>query len=171
MRLCRQCGGEIVGRRRDAIYCSKRCAHRACIQSHPESQTRRKCCPNCVTVFEDTTPNNNMKYCSARCRRQVAYRRWSKNRGARRDRMMRSCEVCGLVFRSKRYHQKYCCLACRAYALNRRRTDKNRKTKQPPRVSPELVARRAAAVRQRWDEQTRLKRAVVPTSGPPSQDR
>jgi len=62
----------------------------------------------------------------------------------------RYCAVCGAEFVTRRYSQLYCGRACRWYALNARRIDKQRKTDAEPRVSPALIARRTAAIREKW---------------------
>jgi len=64
-----------------------------------------------------------------------------------------TCVVCDRRFRTVRYSQLYCGAKCRTYALNARRIDKQRRTGAPPRVSPAMIARRAAVIRAERSEQ------------------
>lgn len=116
-RLCKHCGGDIVGRRSDARYCSEKC----------QLAAKRR-------------------------------RRYVKKERRRRDHVKRFCVVCGAEFLSRRFSQIYCGPKCRTHALNARRIDRQRKTDGEPRVSPEMIQRRAAAIRARWDERQQRQR-------------
>jgi hypothetical protein len=88
------------------------------------------------------------------------------------DRQAKVCEVCGTPFVSRRSMQIYCSRKCCQYVQNKKQIDKRRKTEAPPRVSPELASRRAAAIRAGWSEETRiLRRENVPLApGDPDDD-
>jgi hypothetical protein len=64
------------------------------------------------------------------------------------DHVVKRCPVCEGEFTTRRAMQQFCSQSCKWYALNARRIDKRgRKTAAEPRVSPEMVRRRAAVIR------------------------
>ena len=92
-------------------------------------------------------PGRPKKFCSAKCRNGAKYQRVRPD--VPRDNVPRVCVVCSQAFISRRYSQIYCGRKCKTYALNARRIEKQRKTQAEPQVSPALIQRRAAAIRQR----------------------
>lgn len=95
-------------------------------------------------------PAKMRRHTAAARKRGMAKRR---KLGIPADRQERVCPVCEVTFTSNRYSQIYCGKQCKAHVLNGRRIDKTRKAdKDPFSISPELIYRRAAAVRQGWTD-------------------
>jgi hypothetical protein len=71
VRLCQHCRRPIVGRRRDAKYCSARCNNRACESragrraGKPRDRVRRFCC---VCGAEFVTKRFSQVYCGKPCK-------------------------------------------------------------------------------------------------------
>ena len=91
------------------------------------------------------------KFCGNKCSNAAAAEYKRRRLGMPINRQMKQCDVCGKIFTTRIAKQLRCCQACAAYAKSRRRFDKSRKSKRtPPRISPELIARRAAALKPAW---------------------
>jgi len=156
LKTCLHCGQPIIGRKAGAKFCSARC----CAAAHNRRQRQQKrplrerICPTCGQRFLPNQPHR--KYCSPACQQRAKLER--ERKGPLPDKHKATCPVCDVEFVTKRWNQLYCSKQCRWYALNHRRINKMRRTNEEPRVSPQLIRRRAAAIRQKWDQGTRLRR-------------
>lgn len=160
-RKCQQCGVDISHRYGNAKFCSNECCLIA--QSERRKAERKAVllplkCRECGRLFYYRFARK--LYCSVECKRKHKARE-SKRRGREAgvpcDNVEKECPVCGSTFTTNRAFQIYCSKQCRGHVLNGRRIDKQRKTNEETRVSPELVYRRAKAVRQHWTEGERLR--------------
>ena len=162
----------ILNRAPQAKFCSHVCTLAA--QSAKRKIERKErlgnehTCPVCGEIY--LAKHALSKYCSAACR-LVARRHRSLIEARDNDRLCdkqeKTCPVCESEFTTVRYSGVYCSKACLGHALNGRRIDKARKTDEEPRISPQLLLRRAAAVRQRWSDRTRREREHLVPEMPP----
>ena len=166
MRPCRRCGQPLPAwKRRDARYCTLLCRDRErrgrATRTRTEPRPKLpKTCPRCGKSFEARAAT---RYCGKTCRDAAGRERDRRRKGLPLDKQERVCDVCGVPFVSVRAHQVRCSQKCSRYLKNQRTIDKKRKTDAPPRISAEMIATRAAAIRAGWDDETRyLRRQGVP---------
>lgn len=159
MRTCQWCGKEIpASRRKDAKCCSKTCRGRAAGHRFREKNRTayRKLCLMCVQPFYTT--RRRRLYCCAACRQRAGYERAARKAGRPRDKTPRTCPICSSWFVSVRFNQRYCSKSCLWHSLNAARIARQRKTDREQHISPELIQRRAQAIRARWSKSTERKR-------------
>lgn len=156
---CKRCGQPIpTFKRRDAMFCSPTCRDRERlgrrVRTPPAPRPKPiKKCDRCGVRFKGWA---GQKYCNVRCCTAAASERLRRRKLRPVDHEPKICEVCDTPFTSRRAHQKYCSPKCLSYIRNRRQIDRRgRKTDEPARVSAEMIAARAAVIRQRKLEELR----------------
>jgi hypothetical protein len=170
-RRCLHCGQPNT-RARHARYCTHECTLAAQSAARKLARTQAKprprCCRGCGVTF--TATKHRQRYCTPDCRRKIRLdqqRLRARAIGTAQDRTQRVCAVCDTAFVSRRYSQRYCSRGCAWYAGNARRIDKVRKTAEDRRVSPEMILKRAAAVRAKWtDGERRRHDKLLPVMPP-----
>lgn len=155
------------------MFCSVLCRDRSRLRRKtytPRPVVREaKACARCGKQF---LARKGTKFCGVRCSNATARERWRRRQGLPVDRQERVCQVCGATFTTRRAMQVNCSRKCGQFVRNKRLIDKRRKTDAPPRVSPVMIERRAAAIRAGWNQETRFERreAVPLAPGDPDDD-
>lgn len=117
---CKRCGSEIVGRRKNAIYCSKECAQAYNPERDRPSQRARRLaslrCNWCEKPLETTYQGT--KFCNATCRERARYANGTEEAKARNKRAMLkkhygiTPEEYGEMFRAQRGVCAICSEVC-----------------------------------------------------------
>lgn len=146
---CEHCGQPIVGRMTRAKFCSRKC----CLEfdkarANAKRRERRELrdlsreCKACGKVFEPK--RKNTIFCSRDCCIKGTTLRKAALKGVPPTGLVKRCDVCLVKFTTRKPIQKYCGAKCRNYASN---SIRDQIGNQQIRLSPEIIAKRTAAVR------------------------